>query len=178
MLLVGWMRCDLSRRVAAGERSTELAGSRMKARAGMTSAAAVLVAAACAASLGQAAVASGARAGPRSCVPAEPGKATVLLDHVPGLASAPMTATPDGGAVIAFWSYEGSRGLPRSRFTVLSLNSSGCVRWRASLPGPWPIALPLQADAKSIVVASGTMGTGPLRVYTLSAATGRVLRRD
>jgi hypothetical protein len=105
----------------------------------------------------------------------------MLLDRVPGVASAQMTPTRDGGVVIAFWSYRGSRGFPASRFSVLALNSSGCVRWRASLPGPWPIARPVQADASSIVVAAGSMdrgGIGPLRIYTLSASTGRVRHSD
>jgi len=149
-------------------------------RAGVTTGVAVL-AAAMWASLTQPAKASGTRAESLSCVPGGPGQARMLLDRVPGVASAQMAPTRDGDVVIAFWSYRGSREFPASRFTVLALNSSGCVRWRASLPGPWPIARPLQADAGSIVVAAGSVdrgGIGPLRIYTLSAATGRVRHSD
>jgi hypothetical protein len=147
----------------------------MDIRGGLATTVAVLVAATWGTSLSQAAP---------SCVPVEPGHTRTLLDRVPVLVSARMTATQDGGVVIAFASYRGTREFPGSNFSVLALDQSGCVRWRASLPGPWPIARPVQADAGSIVVASATLGNGEprgaggLRVYTLSAATGRLLHRD
>jgi hypothetical protein len=117
-----------------------------------------------------------------ACDPFEPGRPRALLARVPVLSSAHMTATRDGGAVIAFSSFRGTREFPGRNFSVLALDRSGCVRWRASLPGPWPIAKPVQADAGSILVASAALRgprlAGGLRVYTLSTATGRVLHRD
>jgi hypothetical protein len=119
-----------------------------------------------------------------SCPPVPPGQTRTLLDRVPTLVAAHMTATGDGGAVIAFASYRGTREFPGRDFTVLALDSSGCMRWRASLPGPWPIARPALAGPGSIVVASAADKdperriAGGLRVYTLSASSGRILRRD
>jgi hypothetical protein len=92
-----------------------------------------------------------------------------------------MAPMRDGGVVIAFWSYDGARGFPHGRFTVIGVSAGGCLRWRVSLPGPWPIAQPLQVDARTIVIAAGTTSgssIGPLHIFTLSAATGRVLRMD
>lgn len=117
----------------------------------------------------------------RQCTPARLGEARALLDRVPGVAEARMAPMRDGGVVTAFWSYRAARGFPAGRFTVIAVGAAGCLRWRASLPGPWPITQPLQVDARSIVVAAGTTsasGVGPLRIFTLSAATGRVLRTD
>jgi hypothetical protein len=155
-------------------------------RRGVTIAAAVFVAAMCGTSSSQAAKASAADGATRTgspCAPAQPGRPKILLERVPQLMSARMTAARDGGAVIAFSSFRGSREFRRANFSVLAVDSSGCVRWRASLPGPWPIASPVQPNPNSIVVASAWLDLGDripggLRIYTLSAATGRVLHRD
>ena len=123
-------------------------------------------------------------AGAASCVPIEPGRSRPLLARVPVLMTAQMTATRDGGAVIAFASYRGTREFPGRNFTVLALDASGCVRWHASLPGMWPIARPVEAGAGTILVASSgpsdpsAPATEGLRLRTLAASTGRVLRRD
>jgi hypothetical protein len=111
------------------------------------------------------------------CEPARPGVPRTLFERVPIVMSAQMAATRDGGAVIAFSSYDGTPEFPDANFTVLALDSSGCARWRASLRGQF-LARPIQPDARSIVVASGTISGEPLRIYTLSARTGGVLRTD
>ncbi len=111
------------------------------------------------------------------CEPAQPGVPRTLFERVPIVNSAQMAATRDGGAVIAFSVYDGSREFPDANFSVLALDSSGCVRWQASLRGQF-LARPIQPDPHSIVVASGTISGEPLRIYTLWARTGRVLRTD
>jgi hypothetical protein len=111
------------------------------------------------------------------CEPARPGVPRTLFERVPIVMSAQMAATSDGGAVIAFSSYDGTREFPDPNFTVLALDSSGCVRWRTSLRGQF-LARPIQPDPRSIVVASGTISGEPLRIYTLSARTGRVQQTD
>ncbi|MEA2186555.1 MAG: hypothetical protein QOK16_1566 [Solirubrobacteraceae bacterium] len=120
--------------------------------------------------------ASGAEAASAACTPVAAGTPRTLLERVPALISSPMTPTADGGAVIAFASYRGSREFSHARFTVLGLDPAGCTRWRVSLPGEWPLTRPLQADAKTIVAGASTRrGLG---IYTLSASTGRVLHKD
>jgi hypothetical protein len=95
--------------------------------------------------------------------------------------SANMAPTRDGGAVISFALFRTSRTFPRNRFAVVALDRAGCVLWRASLPGGWPISRPVQASDGSIVAASAGLdepgAAGGVRVYTLSASTGRVLQR-
>jgi hypothetical protein len=120
-----------------------------------------------------------------SCAPAEPYRPRTVADRVPTLVQAQLTPTGDGGIVIAFASYRGSREYPGSRFTVLGVDASTCVRWRRSLRGGWPIAQPVKVGSDAILVAtqpslSGPAGRSPpaLRLYTLSVATGRVLRRE
>ncbi|MEA2150931.1 MAG: hypothetical protein QOD69_2761 [Solirubrobacteraceae bacterium] len=143
-------------------------------------AATALAAATCTAGVGQASPARVSRAAAAAAVPAcappVSGRARILLDRVPSLISAQMTPTRDGGVVLAFASYRGSPEFPGKRFTVLKLDATGCTRWRASLPGGWPLARPVQPDARSIVVGAATPNA--LGLYTLSATTGRVLRRD
>lgn len=85
-----------------------------------------------------------------------------LFERVPIVMSAQMAATRDGGAVIAFSSYDGTPEFPDANFTVLALDSTGCARWRASLRGLF-LARPIQPDPRSIVVASGTISGEPLR---------------
>jgi len=153
----------------------------VRIQTGVTMTAAILVAVTSGAILGEQAHADGAERAP-SCVPAQPGRPGVLLDRVPELLSAQMAAVGDGGVVIAFKPFRGSSEFPHARFTVLALDASGCVRWRRSLTGFWSLAGPVQAGPGSIVVAANTpndaRGGDQLRVYTLSSATGRVLRRD
>jgi hypothetical protein len=130
---------------------------------------AALAAAMCAPSAGQAAPSA-------PCAPVAAGQPRTLLERVPTLISAQMTPTRDGGAALAFASYRGSKEFPGARFTVLGLGASGCPRWRVSLPGQWPLARPLQPDSETIVAGAST--PNGLRIYTLSAASGRVLRKD
>ena len=84
--------------------------------------------------------------------------------------------------MLAFSSYRGSAEFPASRFTVMALDASGCERWRVSLRGDDPLSAPVQPDAATIVIGSATVvprgGAGALTLHTLSATTGRVLRRD
>src|SRR6266540_977650 len=140
----------------------------MNARVGLTIAIALLVAEACGVTLTGAPSARATKAGMAPCVPAGPDVPGTLFDRVPVVASAQMLETRDGGVAIAFSSYRGSPEFPESRSTVLALSSSGCLRWRASLPGPLPIARPVQSDESSIVAAAGTFdrdgGVGPLHV--------------
>jgi hypothetical protein len=133
-------------------------------------AAAVVAGALCGASFAEASAAAPA------CAQVAPGTARTLLERVPTMISSPMTPTADGGAVIAFASYRGSEEFSHARFTVLGLDPAGCTRWRVSLPGEWPLTRPLQAGAGTIVAGASTRrGLG---IYTLSAATGRVLHDD
>jgi hypothetical protein len=154
----------------------------MNARVALIIATALLFGGAWGATLTHAAGASATSAGVPPCVPGGPDVPGTLFDRVPVVASAQMMETRDGGVAIAFSSYRGSPEFPESRSTVLALSSSGCLRWRASLPGPLPIARPVQSDESSIVAAAGTFdrdgGVGPLHVETLSASTGRVVRSN
>jgi hypothetical protein len=106
----------------------------------------------------------------------------ILADRVPTLMDAKMTPTVDGGVVIAFASYRGSREFPDSRFTVLGVAASGCVRWRRSIAGGWPIAQPASAGKDAIVIASERFrpktSTVRLGLYIVSASSGRLLRRE
>jgi hypothetical protein len=55
----------------------------------------------------------------------------MLADRVPAVMDAQLTPTLDGGMLIAFASYRGSREFPDSRFTVLHVDSAvvtACVR--------------------------------------------------
>src|SRR4051794_14289564 len=58
------------------------------------------------------------------CEPARPGVPRTLLERVPIVMSAQMAATRDGGAVIAFSSYDGTPEFPDANFTVLTLDHS------------------------------------------------------
>src|SRR3954447_10697255 len=58
------------------------------------------------------------------CEPARPGVPRTLLERVPIVMSAQMAATRDGGAVIAFSSYDGTPEFPDANFTVLALDHS------------------------------------------------------
>jgi hypothetical protein len=82
-----------------------------------------------------------------------------------------------GRAVIGFSSHDGTPEFPDPNFTVLALEASGCARWRASLRGQF-LARPIQPDPRSTAVTSGTISGEPLRIYTLSVRSGRVLRTD
>jgi hypothetical protein len=61
----------------------------------------------------------------RPCAPARPYEPRMLADRVPAVMDAQLTPTLDGGMLIAFASYRGSRKFPDSRFTVLHVDS-GC----------------------------------------------------
>jgi hypothetical protein len=152
----------------------------MKIQAGASTTARLLAAVICAVALAQTDGAGAATARAASCAAAEPGHPRPLLDRVPVLMSAHMTVMRDGGVVIAFSSYRGTRDFPGRDFTVLGLDRSGCLRWRASLPGSSALARPVQAGDGSIVVASQALSgySEGLRLYTLAASTGRVLQRD
>src|SRR3954452_388779 len=58
------------------------------------------------------------------CEPARPGVPRTLLERVTVAMSAQMAATRDGGAVIAFSSYDGTPEFPDANFTVLALDHS------------------------------------------------------
>jgi hypothetical protein len=122
--------------------------------------------------------AGGGRAAAPSCTSVASGTPRTLLDRVPSLVASQITPTRDRGVVIAFASYRGSKEFPGARFTVLALDASGCTRWRVSLPGGWPLARPVVPDARSIVVGATARPSAALALTTLSAATGRVLRKD
>ena len=121
---------------------------------------------------------SAAQAAAPSCPPVAPGTPRTLFEQVPSLIASHMTPTRDGGVVVAFASYRGSKAFPGARITVLALDAAGCTRWRASLPGGWPLARPVVAGAGSIVIGATARRSSKLTLTTLSASTGRVLRDD
>ncbi len=120
------------------------------------------------------------RAAGTSCAAATPYRPKVVADRVPAIVQAHMAPTPDGGLIVAFASYDGTRRYPASRHTVLGIDASACVRWRASVRGGWPIATPAVAGRATVVVVSVAKerDRARLELHTLSLATGRVLRRE
>jgi hypothetical protein len=115
-----------------------------------------------------------------TCRALQPGRARTIVDRVPSVIQAQMTPTRDGGVVMVFASYRGTHAFPQSRFTVVGADASGCVRWRQSLAGGWPLARAIEANAGTVVVASTGNGRygASLRIYTLSASTGQALAHD
>lgn len=118
----------------------------------------------------------------RPCAPARPYQPRMLADRVPAVMDAQLTPTRDGGMLIAFASYRGSREFPDSRFTVLHVDSAACLRWKASFRGGWPITRPVVLGSDTILLASDGRRQTPvgttMRIQTLSASTGRVLRGE